>query len=73
MHRTMNLKFVVHNTLEIAVCSCTDGSRNFHLHRHVRIFKLAFAAAMDWLTCYKQFGTNSIIVLLSVESQTVHI
>ena len=25
------------------------------------------------LTCYRQFGTNSIIVLMSVESQTVHI
>jgi len=24
-------------------------------------------------TCYKQFGTNSIIVLMSVESQRVHI
>ena len=25
------------------------------------------------LTCYKQFGTNSIIVLMFVESQRVHI
>jgi len=25
------------------------------------------------LTCYKQFGTNSIIVLMFVESQMVHI
>ena len=25
------------------------------------------------LTCYKQFGTNSIILLMFVESQTVHI
>ena len=24
------------------------------------------------LTCYKQFGTNSIIVLMFVESQRVH-
>jgi len=25
------------------------------------------------LTCYKQFGTNSIIVLMFVESQRLHI
>jgi hypothetical protein len=25
------------------------------------------------VTCYKQFGTNSIIVLMSVESQRVHL
>jgi hypothetical protein len=25
------------------------------------------------LTCYKQFGTNSIIVLMFVESERVHI
>ena len=25
------------------------------------------------VTCYKQFGTNSIIVLMFVESQRVHI
>ena len=25
------------------------------------------------LTCYKQFGTNSIVVLMFVESQSVHI
>ena len=25
------------------------------------------------MTCYKQFGTNSIIVLMFVESQRVHI
>jgi len=25
------------------------------------------------LTCYKQFGTNSIFVLMFVESQRVHI
>jgi len=25
------------------------------------------------LTCYKQFGTNSIIVLMFVESQRVHV
>jgi hypothetical protein len=38
-----------------------------------RIFKPVFTAAMDWLTCCKQFGTNSIIVLMFVESQRVHI
>jgi len=27
----------------------------------------------DMLTCYKQFGTNSIIVLVFVESQIFHI
>jgi hypothetical protein len=31
-------QLVIHNTLEIAVCSCTDGSRNFHFQRHVREF-----------------------------------
>jgi len=27
----------------------------------------------ELLTCYKQFGTNSIFVLMFVESQSVHI
>jgi hypothetical protein len=27
-----------------------------------RIFKPAFTAAMDWQTCYRQFGTDWIVV-----------
>jgi hypothetical protein len=38
-----------------------------------RIFKPAFTAAMDRLTCCRQFGTDWIVVLMFVESQTVHI
>jgi hypothetical protein len=56
---------------------------SMYLHRWIKkypfpptrqgIFKPTFTAEMDWLTCYKQFGKNWIIVLMFVESQRVHI
>ena len=34
---------------------------------------LASIPELKLVTCYRQFGTNSIIVLMIVESQRVHI
>ena len=63
----------MHNKLEIGVYIYY-----FFLWDYVKdqVYVLPLPASipqLDVVTCYKQFGTNSIIVLIFVESQRVHI
>jgi len=55
-------------TLQVFVTYLTGA-----LHVHPLCYESEPPLKPPPLTCYKQFGTNSFIVLMFVESQRVHI
>ena len=68
------LKLVIHNTPRSPDATPCDFFLWGYVKDQVYVPPLpASIPELKVVTCYEQFGTNSIIVLMFVESQRVHI
>jgi len=67
-----NLSYTIHLVLQMQ----HPSDFFYGVTSRIRFMFLLFPTSIPELkvvTCYKQYGTNSIIMLMFVESQTVHI